>query len=88
MTPDVIYQVISIVLIPLIVGLAKRFKLPSKWAPVTAFGVAIILVSIGKVFGMELDINNIGQLIISALATAGISVIGYDQIKKLTEVGK
>lgn len=83
-SPELIYQVVSIVLIPIIVAIARKLKLPSKWCPIAAFGVALVLVSAGKVFGIELDINNIGQLIMTALATAGISVIGYDQIKGLT----
>ena len=77
------YQILSVVIIPFVVGLLKKFNLPSKWAPVAAFVVAIVLVAVGKIFGLDLDVNTIAQAIITALATAGISVLGYDTLKKL-----
>lgn len=80
-----LYTIISVVVIPFIVAGLKKLKLPSKWAPIAAFVVALILVSAGKLFGLELDVNNIAQAIIAALATAGVSVLGYDAVKKLTE---
>lgn len=82
------YTIISIVLIPLIVMGLKKIKLPSKWAPVAVFGVALILVAVGKVIGIDLDINTIADAIVKGLVTAGISVLGYDTVKKLTESTK
>ena len=79
------YTVISVVLIPLIVMGLKKLALPSKWAPIAAFAVALVLVAIGRVFGAVLDVNSIAETIIAALATAGVSVLGYDTVKKLTE---
>lgn len=80
-----LYTIISVVVIPFVVMLLKKLSLPSKWAPIAAFVVALVLVVVGKVFGAELDVNSIAQAIIAALATAGVSVLGYDTVKKLTE---
>ena len=63
----------------------KKIKLPSKFAPAAAFAVAIGLVLIGQKLGLELDINTIADAILKGLATAGIAVLGYDQVKKITE---
>lgn len=80
-----LYTIISVVIIPFAVMGLKKLNLPSKWAPIAAFAVALILVAAGKAFGAELDVNSIAQAIIAALATAGVSVLGYDTVKKLTE---
>jgi hypothetical protein len=80
-----LYTIISVVVIPLIVAGLRKLKLPAKWAPVAAFVVASALVALGQVFGLALDINTIAQAIIVALGTAGVSVLGYDAVKKLTE---
>ena len=79
------YTIVSTIAIPFIVSLLKKMKLPSKWCPLAAFAVAGVLVGLGKVFGIDLDVNSIAQAIIVALATAGVGVLGYDQVKKLTE---
>jgi hypothetical protein len=79
------YTIISVVVIPLVVMLLKKLNLPSKWCPIAAFAVALVLVGAGKAFGVDLDVNNIAQAIVAALATAGVSVLGYDTVKKLTE---
>lgn len=84
MSAELVYQIISVVLIPIIVMIARKLSLPAKWSPIFAFAVALILVSAGKLFGVELDVNTIGSTIITALATAGVSVLGYDQLKQLT----
>jgi hypothetical protein len=86
MTPETIYTIVSIVVIPFIVGILKKINLPSKFAPVAAFGVGTVLVGVGKLIGIELDINTIADAILKGLLMAGVSVIGYDQVKKLTEV--
>ena len=88
MTPELIYQIVSVVLIPAIVTLLKKIRLPSKWAPVAAFGIALGLVAAAKPFGVDLDVNTVAQTIITALATAGVAVLGYDTVKKLTEPAK
>ena len=82
------YTVISVIIIPFVVMGLKKFKLSSKWAPIAAFAVALVLVAVGKVLGAELDVNTIAQAIVAALATAGVSVLGYDTVKKLTEEKK
>jgi hypothetical protein len=82
------YTILSVIIIPFVVMGLKKLNLPSKWAPIAAFVVALILVSAGKLFGLELDVNTIQQTIIAALATAGVSVLGYDTVKKLMEPAK
>ena len=78
------YTIVSIIVIPIVVQLLKKVKLPSKWAPVAAFGVALVLVGAGHLLGLNLDINTIAQAIIAGLATAGVAVLGYDTVTKLT----
>lgn len=85
LAPETIYTIISVLVIPAVIGFLKKIKLPSKYAPVAAFGVATALVGVGKVIGFDLDVNTLADAIIKGLITAGISVIGYDQVKKLTE---
>ena len=75
------YTIVSIVVIPLIVIGLRKIKMPVKWAPVAAFGIAVGLVAIGKAIGIELDVNTIADAIIRGLATAGIAVLGYDTVK-------
>jgi len=79
------YTIASTIAIPFVVALLKKIKLPSKWAPLAAFAVAGILVGIGKVFGVEQNVNDIAQAILTALGTAGVAVLGYDTAKKITE---
>jgi hypothetical protein len=79
------YTIVSTIAIPLIVTGLRAAKLPAKWAPVTAFGVAIILTAIGQALGLTLDVNTIAQTILQSLGIAGVAVLGYDQVKKLTE---
>jgi uncharacterized membrane protein YjjP (DUF1212 family) len=88
MTPEVIFNIVAVVIVPGIVMLLKKINLPSKFAPVAAFFVATILVGIGKLIGIELDINSVADAIVKGLLLAGVSVIGYDQVKKITEVKK
>ena len=82
------YTIVSVVVIPLIVWLLRLAKLPTKWCPIVAFAVAVALVAIGKVLGVDLDVNTIQQAIVTALATAGVSVLGYDTVSKLMEAPK
>ena len=83
-----IYTIISTLVIPVIVMLFKKVKLPSKYAPLAAFGAAILLVGVGMVFKLTLDINTIADAILKGLATAGVAVLGYDTVKKLSTDGK
>lgn len=87
-TPELAYQIITVVLIPILVGLWKRFGLSPTYAPTAAFGVSLGLVLLGRVFGLTLDAGTIQSAVLTALASAGIAVIGYDQAKKLTEIKK
>ena len=79
-----LYTIVSTVLIPIIVMLLRKIKLPTKFAPIAAFIIAGALVGIGKGFGLNMDVATIADAIIKALATAGVAVLGYDTVKKLT----
>ena len=71
-------------IIPVIVGLLKKIKLPTKFAPIAAIVVALIIVSVGKAFGgVELDFQTVLQTVATALGLAGVSVLGYDLVGKL-----
>jgi hypothetical protein len=78
------YTIVSVVAIPLIVMGLRQLKLPVKWAPVAAFAVAVILVGAGKALGVTLDVNTIADAILKGLATAGVAVLGYDTVTKIT----
>lgn len=79
-----LYTIISTILIPAIVWLLRKAKLPAKWCPLAAFVVAGALVGLGKVFGADVgDVNTLAQAILTALTTAGVAVLGYDTVSKL-----
>lgn len=83
-----IYTIISTLVIPVIVMLLKKVKLPAKYAPLAAFAVAIILVGVGQFFKLTLDIPTVADAILKGLATAGVAVLGYDTVKKLSTDAK
>ena len=85
MSPELVYQIISVIIIPIVVWAARKFKLPTVWAPIAAFGVALVTVSAARIFGIELDVNTVAQTIIVALGTAGVAVLGYDTVKGITD---
>ena len=76
-----IQTVVITVVIPFIVGFLRKMNMPVKWAPIAAFGVAIALVSLGKAFGVEMDVATLADTIIKSLAMAGVAVLGYDALK-------
>ena len=80
-----IVDIVMVVIVPVVVSGLKKLKLPSKWAPIAATAVALALVAVGKVIGLDLDVNSIADAIIKGLAIAGVSVLGYDTITELTE---
>jgi len=80
-----IQTIIMTVAIPFVVMFLRKMNLPSKWCPIAAFGVAIALVALAKVFGVDMDINTIAQAIIQSLGMAGVAVLGYDTVKKAIE---
>lgn len=82
------YTIISTVVIPFVVMGLRKANLPTKWCPIASFAVALVLVALGKVFGVEMDVNTIAQAILTALGTAGVAVLGYDTVAKLTEAPK
>lgn len=78
-----IQTIVMTVIIPFIVWGLKKLSLPTKWAPIAAFGVAIAVVSLGKVFGVDMDVTTVADTIIKSLAMAGVAVLGYDTYKSV-----
>jgi len=78
------YDAIAVIVIPFLVAGLKKIKLPVKFAPIAAFVLALIIVAGGKVAGLDLNVTTVMEAIIKALAISGISVLGYDTVKKLT----
>lgn len=79
-----IQTIIMTIAIPFIVWALRKLSLPIKWAPIAAFAVAILLVSLGKVFGVEMDVATIADVIIKGLAMSGVAVLGYDTFRAIT----
>ena len=78
------FEAITAIAIPFLINLLKKIKLPTKIAPIAAFILALIIVAGGKVLGFDLNIDTIIDAIIKALAISGVSVLGYDTVKKLS----
>ncbi len=79
------FDAIAVVIIPFIVTFLKKLKLSSKFAPIAVFLIAVIIVAGGKVLGYDLDVQTIQEALLKALCIAGVSTLGYDTVKKLTE---
>ncbi len=68
-----------------IVQVLKLIKLPSKYAPTVCLVVAVILVAGAKALGMDLDVNTVADALLKALGIAGVTVLAYDQVRKVVE---
>ncbi len=79
-----VFEIITVTVIPFIIQLLKKVKLPSKVAPWVALIIAIFAVAISKMVGINADVNTVWQAILQALGIAGVSVLGYDIYKKTT----
>ena len=79
-----VFEAITAAAIPFLINLLKKIKLPTKIAPIAAFVLALIIVAGGNVLGFDLNIDTIIDAIIKALAISGVSVLGYDTVKKLS----
>ena len=79
-----ILKAVAAVVIPFIITLLKKVKLPSKWAPVVAVLLATTYVLIARGAGLDADLNTVYAAIASVLGISGASVLGYDLVKKLT----
>jgi len=71
------------ILSALIVQGLKKIKLPTKYAPIVVFILAVIGVAIARVFGIVTDITTLSALLFKALGIAGATALTYDQIKAL-----
>jgi hypothetical protein len=76
------FEIISAVVIPFVVQLLKKIKLPSRLAPIAAVILAILIVAGAKILGSDLDIGNIYEAILKVLGISGMSILGYDVLKK------
>ena len=79
-----VFEAITAAAIPFLINLLKKIKLSTKVAPIAAFVLALIIVAGGNVLGFDLNIDTIIDAIIKALAISGVSVLGYDTVKKLS----
>ena len=79
-----VFEAITAAAIPFLINLLKKIKLPTKVAPIAAFVLALIIVAGGNVLGFDLNIDTLIDVIIKALAISGVSVLGYDTVKKLS----
>jgi len=76
--------IVVTVVIPFLVQALKQW-IPVKFAPIVAVVLAGIYVVIAKMTGNDADFNTIYAAILTALGVAGVGVLGYDTVKKLTE---
>lgn len=76
------FEIISAVIIPFIVQLLKKIKLPTRIAPIAAIVLAILAVAGAKLLGQDLNIQNIYEAILKILGISGMSILGYDVLKK------
>jgi len=79
------FEIISAIVIPFVIQLLKKIKLPTKIAPIVAIILAIIVVAGAKIAGIDLDVKSVMDVILKILGIAGGSVLAYDTVKKLTE---
>lgn len=76
-----IQTIVLTVVIPFIVGFLRKMNLPTKWAPLAAYGVALALVALGNVFGLDMGVATIADALLKGLGMAGVAVLGYDALK-------
>ena len=79
------FEIISAIVIPFLIQLLKKIKLPTKIAPIAAVVLAIIVVAGAKIAGIDLDVKSVMDVVLKILGIAGGSVLAYDTVKKLTE---
>lgn len=76
------FEIICAVIIPFVVQLLKKIKLPSRVAPIAAVILAILAVAGAKLFGIDLNIQSTLEAILKVLGISGMSILGYDVLKK------
>lgn len=82
--PGIVIDIIAVVVIPLIIELLKKLKLPKAIAPLVALGLAAVYVIVGKQLGLPgTDFQTALDYITKILGISAISVFGYDVVKKL-----
>ena len=79
------FEIISAIVIPFVIQLLKKIKLPTKIAPIVAIVLAVIVVAGAKIAGIDLDVKSTMDIILKILGIAGGSVLVYDTAKKLIE---
>lgn len=76
------FEIITAVIIPFVVQLLKKIKLPKRLAPLVAVILAILAVVGAKLLGYDLNIQNALEAILKILGISGMSVLGYDLLKR------
>lgn len=75
---------VAVVVIPFIVQLLKKIKLPTKVAPYVAVILAAVYVGVAKALGLaSTDFQTVLDFIIKALGIGGVAVLGYDVVKSI-----
>ena len=81
-----LYNAIAVVVIPFLVQLLKKLKLPVKLAPYAAVVLAVVYIIVAKAAGLPgVELNTALDAITKILGIAGTSVLGYDIVKKIGE---
>jgi len=79
-----LYNAIAVVVIPLLVQLLKKLKLPVKMAPYAAIALAVVYIVVAKTAGLPgVELETALDAITKILGVAGTSVLGYDIVKKI-----
>lgn len=81
---NLMFEIVSIVVIPGIIEALKGLKLSTKYAPIAAVVISAVLVLGAYKLGILLDVKNTFDLIATTLGISGISVLGYDIFKKIS----
>ena len=84
--PPIVFDAVATVVIPFLVELLKKVKLPTKWAPFVAVGLALGYVTLAKALGLAgADFQGALAFILKALGIGAISVLGYDVVKAVNK---
>jgi hypothetical protein len=79
--PSWVINIIVTAVIPFLVQFLKKWLGGNQFAPIIAIALAGLYVVIGKMAGIETDINTVYQAILLALGIGGAAVLSYDVVK-------
>ena len=82
--PAFVVDFIAVVVIPFIIELLKKLKLPVKTAPFVAIALAAAYVGLAKILGLpSADFTNVLEFLMKTLGISAVGVLGYDVVKLL-----